>query len=238
MPTLLLVEDDSANYELLSDHLASCDFDVFGASDGREALQIAMRVHPEVVITDYDLPSLNGCELARALRRDRATAHARIILLTGYVNGRVQDLAREAGCDGFLRKPVHLDDLVCEVHRVLSLRQHILVVEDDGDVREAMSDALTEQGYVIATAANGLEALRWLRQNAAPDAILLDLMMPVMDGWQFLAEQRRDPVLGGIPVIIVTAFKDAAGRLDQATLLQKPVTLTRLLGALDAAGHR
>jgi CheY-like chemotaxis protein len=188
-----------------------------------------------VVVTDYDLPGLNGCELARALRRQRSTARTRIILLTGYVQRSIQELAQEAGCDGFLRKPVHLEDLVHEIHRVLSPRQRILIVEDDADVREAMSDALGEQGYTVATSGDGRQALDWLRQNAAPDAILLDLMMPVMDGWHFLAEQRRDPVLAAIPVIVVTAFKDTARQVGTGALLQKPVTVARLLEALDSA---
>src|SRR5689334_16886770 len=236
MPNLLLVEDDATNYELLSDHLAASGFDVEGASDGKEALRLAGIFHPDVVVTDYDLPGLNGCELARALRRQRNPA--RIILLTGYVQRSIQELAEEAGCDGFLRKPVHLADLVHEIHRVLSPRQRILIVEDDADVREAMSDALGEQGYVVATSGDGRQALDWLRQNAAPDAILLDLMMPVMDGWHFLAEQRSDPLLAAIPVIVVTAFKDTARMAGAGALLQKPVTMARLLEALDAAHTR
>lgn len=234
MPIVLLVEDDSSSYELLSEHLASEGFEVHGASDGADALETARRVLPDVVISDYALPGFDGCELTRRLRREPATAHARVILLTGHVAPRVREAAREAGCHGFLLKPVHLDDLVHEIRRVLRLPQRVLIVEDDSHVREALSDALAQEGYQAATAANGREALEWLHAHEPPDAIVLDLMMPVMNGWEFLIEKRRDPKLASIPVVVVTAAKEAAGQLG-APMLSKPITLARLVSALQAS---
>jgi CheY-like chemotaxis protein len=232
MPVLLLVEDDSTNYELLSDHLAASGFAVHGASDGHEALELAKRISPDVVITDYDLPGLNGCELARAMRRDRGTSRCRVILLTGHVEHRIREAARNAGCDSFLLKPIHLDELVREVRRVFDQPQRILIVEDEPDARNTLCDALAVQGYVAATASNGLEALDWLRAHDPPDAVLLDLTMPVMDGWQFLEEKKRDARLATIPVIVITASLDAPKRLATEIVLPKPVALGRLLGVL------
>jgi CheY-like chemotaxis protein len=229
-----LVEDDSANYEVLSDHLASTGYEVHGASDGRDALEVARRVRPDVVITDFDIPGMNGCELARSIRDEHEIAHSRIILLTGHAQNGVQELARSAGCDAVIRKPVHLDDLVYEVRRVLSTPKWILIVDDDESVRETLSEALMERGFIVAVASNGLDALDWLQENEAPDAILLDLMMPIMDGWDFLAEQRRDPRLAAIPVIVITATKGARVPHQSAPLLEKPITLQRLFTALDA----
>jgi len=116
-----------------------------------------------------------------------------------------------------------LPDSCCEV----------LVVEDDFAVRETLQELLEEEGFLVVQACNGQEALDRLRGVAsAPRLILLDLMMPVMDGWQFRAEMRRDPHLSRIPVVVMSA--DVA--LDQkvrglavAGVLPKPVELDRLL---------
>jgi CheY-like chemotaxis protein len=234
IPIVLLVEDDAANYELLSEHLASSGFEVHGAGDGGEALNKALLIQPDVVISDFGLPGRNGCELASALRRDRRTSRCRIVMITGSVQTQVRDQARQAGCDGFMTKPVHLDSLIGEVRRVLALRRRILIVEDDSDLRNALEDSLSQKGYDVATAENGREALEQLRASQTPDAILLDLMMPVMSGWELLAELRSQSRLAAIPIIIMTAAKNAMWELKEQVMLEKPVLLPRLLGALRA----
>jgi CheY-like chemotaxis protein len=235
LPIVLLVEDDVANYELLSEHLASSGFEVHGAGDGGEALKKALVIRPDVVISDYSLPGRNGCELASALRHDRRTSCCRIVMITGSVQKQVRDQARQAGCDGFMTKPVHLDMLTDEVHRVLALRRRVLIVEDDDDLRNALEDALSEKGFDVATAENGRVALDRLRAAQTPDAILLDLMMPVMSGWELLAELRSETRLAAIPIIIMTAAnKNSMFELKEQVMLEKPVMLPGLLGALRA----
>ena len=105
----------------------------------------------------------------------------------------------------------------------------ILLVEDDSDLREATAGALEDSGYRVATAVNGLEGLEWLREaEHPPSLILLDLMMPIMDGWQFRIEQRKDPALATIPVVILSAMVNAS-TLDGDEAMQKPVKLKSLL---------
>jgi CheY-like chemotaxis protein len=111
----------------------------------------------------------------------------------------------------------------------------LLLVEDDDDVREALADVLREAGYVVARAADGAEAICALRSGLRPSAILLDLMMPVMDGFQFRAEQRRDPELARIPVILVSADRTLdrdARALDVAARLAKPAQVEDLLATV------
>jgi CheY-like chemotaxis protein len=108
----------------------------------------------------------------------------------------------------------------------------ILIVEDDVDVREAYQDVLDQAGYNVVTAANGKLALDWLRHtDDHPDMIVLDLMMPVMDGWQFRQEMRKDETLKRIPVVVVTAHREDPG-IDCAARLLKPVPLAELLSAV------
>jgi CheY-like chemotaxis protein len=109
----------------------------------------------------------------------------------------------------------------------------ILLVEDDTDSREILAEILEEEGYRVACAANGQEALDYLQSNTSPPRlILLDLMMPVMDGWQFLDEQRRTPNLATIPVVIVTGMgaRTRKNGLGVAGYLLKPIDVTALLG--------
>lgn len=106
----------------------------------------------------------------------------------------------------------------------------ILVVDDDDDVRAALAEVLAEEGYRVTGATNGREALDCMRKGPRPDVILLDMMMPVMDGWQFRAEQQRDPRLAAIPVVVLSASPQyATETLDCACSLRKPVELDLLL---------
>jgi CheY-like chemotaxis protein len=110
----------------------------------------------------------------------------------------------------------------------------VLVVDDDDDIREAISDALTRAGYNVRQAANGRDALTEMR-GETPSLVLLDLMMPVMDGWQVIGEMAADPALVAIPVCIVSAQSGQSPPRAVARL-QKPVTLEALLAAVARYG--
>lgn len=108
----------------------------------------------------------------------------------------------------------------------------ILIVEDDLDIRSILSQLLLFEGYEVEEAADGAEALALLRKSRPPALILLDLMMPVMDGWQLRAELQRDPKLASVPVVIVSAdvrAEQEASRLHAAGLLKKPLQIDPLL---------
>jgi CheY-like chemotaxis protein len=112
----------------------------------------------------------------------------------------------------------------------------ILVVEDDADIREAIVDVLEARGYRVVTAANGQEGLARLRENGHPDLILLDLMMPVMDGTEFLAALRGSEVIETVPVVLLSAWSGEAGREVEsmtAGFVKKPVSLDALLAVVE-----
>jgi two-component system response regulator MprA len=112
----------------------------------------------------------------------------------------------------------------------------ILLVDDDADLRDSLEDALRAEGYEVSTAVNGKDALHLLREvSVRPDLILLDIMMPEMDGWAFRGEQRKDPCLAWIPVIVFTAYgspRDIASQLGAVGFLKKPLRLHELLSAI------
>ena len=112
----------------------------------------------------------------------------------------------------------------------------ILVVEDDADIRSGVAEVLREEGYDVATAAHGAEALEWLRTGNSASLILLDLMMPVMDGWEFRGEQLRDPRAARIPVVVLSGAGDVgqhASSLGVDGFLVKPLNLGDLFGAAE-----
>jgi CheY-like chemotaxis protein len=111
----------------------------------------------------------------------------------------------------------------------------VLVVEDDAITREALSLILEEEGYTVVGAANGREAIDCLHTARRPDVIVLDLMMPVMNGWEFRSRQRQDPDLAAIPVIVVSAdshIQQSAAAIGAADYLQKPINFNHLLAAV------
>jgi CheY-like chemotaxis protein len=126
------------------------------------------------------------------------------------------------------------------VSRASDHRGGIFVVDDDKDIRESLLQVLEDEGYTAHGASNGVEALVLLRDLVVaarrPCVILLDLMMPVMDGWAFRAEQLGDPQLAPIPVVVLTAdghAREKAARLSACAGLAKPIGLAQLLAAVE-----
>jgi CheY-like chemotaxis protein len=110
-------------------------------------------------------------------------------------------------------------------------RGHILVVDDDEAIRETLSDCLSEEGYDVSVACNGAQALAHLARCRAPCLVLLDLMMPVMSGWEMLEVMNEDPRLAGIPVVVISAMA-APG---VAGHVQKPIDIHELLHVVQAS---
>ncbi|HEY3173993.1 MAG TPA: response regulator [Thermoanaerobaculia bacterium] len=119
-------------------------------------------------------------------------------------------------------------------------RSQVLIVEDDSDLREALSQILEDEGYGVSSAEHGRAALEWLREGSRPCLILLDLTMPVMNGWQFRAEQKQDPMLASIPVVVISAGANLAEQivpLEIEHYIRKPIQLGQLLATVQRYCH-
>jgi CheY-like chemotaxis protein len=112
----------------------------------------------------------------------------------------------------------------------------VLVVEDDTDIRETVAELLVEEGYEVQTAMSGLDALEWLRDGEAlPDVVLLDLMMPIMDGWTFYDHLQREDRWAALPIVVISAdanVHEKAARLRPVACLRKPVGIDELLAVV------
>lgn len=116
-----------------------------------------------------------------------------------------------------------------------SPNQPVLVVDDDPELRDFLSIALELDGFEVFTAENGLDALETLRQMPAPCAVLLDLLMPVMNGWEFLAAASHEPALEGVPVVVLSAY-DQHAELPQVTdFVEKPFDLNEVIRTIRRA---
>jgi CheY-like chemotaxis protein len=118
-----------------------------------------------------------------------------------------------------------------------SSRKHVLVIEDDRDIRESVVEVLEDEGFVVSAASDGLQALALLRGAATrPDLILLDLMMPIMNGFEFREQQQKDADLAAIPVVVITADVNARAKakgLGAAGFIQKPVEIQALIDMIN-----
>jgi CheY-like chemotaxis protein len=134
---------------------------------------------------------------------------------------------------GFMPKAAGGERIVAPVPRVRT----VLIVDDDADSREVLAETVKQEGYNVATAVHGAMALDYLRGASTPSLILLDLNMPVMDGWGFLAERNRDSSLRAIPVVVISGQRGAAERVSalNAGYLQKPICWDKLVAALARA---
>ena len=114
----------------------------------------------------------------------------------------------------------------------------VLIVDDDHDLRQTLSEILNDEGYAVETATNGREALEVLRRCSAPRVVVLDLMMPVMDGWQLLEELRRDEALARIPVIIISASTRIPRTVGATEILAKPLDYYKLVTSVERSASR
>jgi adenylate cyclase len=201
---VLVIDDDATARELLTDRLKAEGFSVVSASGGLEGLKLAKELRPSVITLDVLMPDLDGWSVLAALRQDSELAEIPVIMVT------ILDQQRRAvalGAAGYLTKPIDRERLHSLVGRFRAPKQptRVLLVEDDSFQRERMRAWLESQQWTVQEAANGKEALGRL-QEGKPELILLDLMMPEMDGFQVVAALQKEPSWRDIPVIVITAL--------------------------------
>ena len=240
-PCILVVDDDPAARDLMTRFLMREGFSVRTAANGRLGLDLARQLRPAAVLLDVTMPEMDGWAVLHAIREDPALA-ATPVVMTTVMNE--QSLGFSLGASDYLMKPIEWEQL----KRILAaLREPVgdgtvLVVDDDPDARDRLIAMLGRNGLKSETAANGREALTRIDQ-AVPALILLDLMMPVMDGFTFLSALRARPDGRDIPVVVLTA-KDvtAEERLQLGTqaervLLKGSISLRDLAAELRGALH-
>ncbi|MCB0192926.1 MAG: response regulator [Anaerolineae bacterium] len=211
--TILVIDDDHATQDLLRRHLTKEGFQVHTTGSGEEGLQLAKVLKPVAITLDVLMPGIDGWAVLTQLKADPDLADIPVIVLT-IINDR--NMGYTLGASDYLTKPIQRKRLIALLKKYrASQRPVCLVVEDETPMREMMYRTLHKEGWHILEAEHGLEALRQLKKSR-PDLILLDLMMPQMDGFQFVVELRKNEAWRSIPVVVVTALDLTAS--DRARL--------------------
>ena len=206
---VLVIDDDATARELIAEHLKAEGFSVAAAAGGLEGLKLAKDLRPIAITLDVMMPDLDGWSVLAALRQDPELAEIPVIMVTILDEQR---RAASLGAAGYLTKPIDRERLrgLMGRFRASARPTRVLLVEDDADQRVRVSGWLEGQQWVVQEAANGREALAQL-QTDKPDVILLDLMMPEMDGFAVVAALQKEPNWRDIPVIVITA-RDLDGK--------------------------
>jgi signal transduction histidine kinase/DNA-binding response OmpR family regulator len=200
--TVLIIDDEKPAHELLERELAGAGYHILHAAGGREGLKLAKQARPDVITLDIIMPDLDGWSVLKGLKADPELCDIPVVLVT--IMGD-RDLGFALGAADYITKPFDREVLMRAVGRhVRGDRAQVLVVDDDPKTRDMLRRTLQKAGWTVAEAANGCEALEAL-ERAKPALVLLDLLMPDMDGFEVLERLNGDATWREVPVIIVTA---------------------------------
>jgi len=199
---ILVIDDDPTVRELMSRFLEREHFLVRTAGGGHEGLQLARELHPAAITLDINMPDLDGWTVLAALKGDPLLSDIPVVLVT-IEDNRSRGYA--LGATDYMTKPVDRERLVSVLRGICNTSERrILLVDDDEIMRESVRRALEQDRWTVAEAGNGRVALERLAE-LRPDVIMLDLMMPEMDGFEFLVAMRAHADWQDIPVLVVTA---------------------------------
>ncbi|GAA3407697.1 response regulator [Paenibacillus hodogayensis] len=200
---LLVIDDDPAVQDLMKRYAGKERWHVTVASGGREGLRLAKELRPHLITLDVLMPGMDGWSVLTALKNDPELADIPVMMLS-MTNDK--NLGYALGASEFLTKPIQRERLLPVLSKYVPDPQYgsILVIEDDETTGEMMKKLLDREGFTSHSAGNGRIALE-LMETIVPQLILLDLMMPEMDGFEFVARLRSHEQWSSIPVIVVTA---------------------------------
>jgi signal transduction histidine kinase/CheY-like chemotaxis protein len=245
---VMVVDDDPPSRELLTAIVRREGYRVIEAADGEAALSLAREHRPDIITLDVLMPRLDGWAVLAALKSDVGLREIPVIIVTVLAD---RGIALSLGAAEFVTKPVDRARLAAVIRENVQGGGTVLVVDDDPESRDLVRRHLDRLGWTIAEAVDGSDALEWLARNTPPAMILLDLMMPGMDGFAFLEEMGNRPEWHGIPIVILTSKQLGAaerellagrtrdiiekGADDLASVLRQAVArLTRSKSALAA----
>jgi CheY-like chemotaxis protein len=200
---LLVIDDDQAIIDLMKWYAGKEKWSIATAMNGKDGLRLAKEWRPHMITLDVLMPGMDGWSVLTALKNDPELADIPVMMLS-MTNDK--SLGYALGASEFLTKPIQRERLVPVLSKYMPDpgTGSILVIEDDETTGEMMTKLLEREGYTAGSAGNGRIALERL-EISAPKLILLDLMMPEMDGFEFVTRLRKHEKWSSIPVIVVTA---------------------------------
>ncbi|AKJ26718.1 response regulator [Caldimonas brevitalea] len=243
---ILVVDDNRLNLKLAADVLELDGYVVTTAADAEQALQRLQEMHPDLILMDIALPGMDGLTLTRRLKADPRYANTPIVALTAFAMKGDDEKALQAGCSGYITKPIDTRQLGRQVEQFLQQstgpRVKVMVVEDDRVDLKLAGTVLEVSGHLVLSSRSAEAAVAAIAQDR-PDVILLDLQLPGMDGLSFVRLLKASEATRDVPVVAVTAFPDryreqellAAGC---AAYVTKPINTRELARQLEQAAAK
>ena len=235
---IMIVEDNERNIKLLRDVLGAHGYRTIEARSGEDALALVETERPELILMDIQLPGMDGVAALRELRNRPGTAATPVIAVTAFAMKDDRERLLAAGFDGYVEKPIDIHDLLERLHSHLAAVPRmteaatILVVDDLPENIRLLDAVLSPRGYVVEPAASGEEALEAVATRQ-PDLVLLDILMPGLDGYEVCRRLRDQPATRFLPVVMITAHGDQekakAVEAGADDFLVKPFDQTELL---------
>jgi len=211
-PTVLIVDDDPVARDLLAANLKGAGYRLIHAATGEEALSLARTVRPDAITLDVMMPQPDGWQVLSALKADADLRDIPVIIVTVLSD---RGIGLSLGAVDVLTKPVDRTRLTALIHSLVRRDGPVLVVEDDAGARGVIRPTIEKMGLTVVEAADGRQALAWLGDHSPPAMILLDLMMPEMDGFEVLDALAVHEEWRGIPVIVITAKQLSAAERER-----------------------
>ena len=230
---VLIVDDSKDMLALLRQILESHQYVVSSAENGRKALRLAETENPGLIITDYQMPEMDGMALIMALKSKKATRHIPTVMLTAKDEVESEVEVLDAGADDYMTKPVNKERLLARVGRFFIQRKKILIVDDSRDMLHLLQHILRSRNFLTVTAENVKQALSIIEEEK-PDLIITDYYMPEMDGMALIREIKSRKNTHHLPIIMLTAKDEVESEVEVLDAgaddyMTKPVNDKRLV---------
>lgn len=203
---ILVIDDDFIMRKLLKTYLNGLGYQTATADNGEAGLSLAKQLHPHAILLDVMMPGMDGWSVLSAIKKDPELTAIPIIMVSIVEDKNIGELL---GAAEYLIKPVRRNELNAILQKHLGStveKARVLLVEDDIVMQKLMAEMLTEAGWQVQTADNGLQAIEYLTlTHQPPQLILSDLIMPEMDGFELVTALRQSPVWQKIPIVILTS---------------------------------
>ncbi|MFC2059232.1 PAS domain S-box protein [Chloroflexota bacterium] len=213
--TVLVVDDEAHVRRFIRHELTSRGYNVIEASGGKEAIDLARKYHPDLITLDIIMPDIDGLDVTAVLKSDPAVADIPVLIFS-VVEEREKGFQLRA--NDYVTKPVNRDLLMSKIAQLISGgRKKILVTDDDEQLVKAIKFELDKRGFSVSVAYNGEEALQVMETNR-PDLIVLDLLMPVLDGYEVIRLLKSKVDTADIPIVVLTGVEIDGGRVKALSL--------------------
>lgn len=219
-PVILIIEDNQMNMKLFRSLLTKADYQIVEAYDAETGIEMARTHLPDLILMDIQLPNMDGLQATQIIKQDATLNHIPVVALTSHAMLGDDQKAKDAGCDGYITKPINTRSFLSEISPYLkdksqlqpvkenpsNYKPRILIVDDEPNNVKLISAMLYKEPFEIVTAYDGKTALEIINNNKI-DLILLDIMMPEIDGYQVTQSVKENINTKDIPIILVTALQ-------------------------------